>query len=296
MDLDGNVSHHGPSTVTTSSAPESGDTADTETENTSVTEAEAVDDSKIEEPSTDKADYGADSDRSNLSEGSVGDSLGSPVLNSTSPFNEADATESGTWINEPPLPRNEDGSDILLRPLHPENPQILRNETQGATTALQSDTDEPVNNTRERKNALSRHQTAGAKFGHGRHHRNRKFMINYTQPHQLPSASTHSKASMHDEATSTSPSRSEIDAAYPKALQHNGSPLASSTVTHRKERHDPDRLNYKIMLVKGTVAVVDLLTALVVGVVMRRRGSETLVVLTVDLLILTAGVVMLDAL
>lgn len=197
MDLDGNVSHHGPSTVTTSSAPESGDTADTETENTSVTEAEAVDDSKIEEPSTDKADYGADSDRSNLSEGSVGDSLGSRVLNSTSPFNEADATESGTWINEPPLPRNEDGSDILLRPLHPENPQILRNETQGATTALQSDT---------------------------------------------------------------------------------------------------DGLNYKIMLVKGTVAVVDLLTALVVGVVMRRRGSETLVVLTVDLLILTAGVVMLDAL
>ena len=38
------------------------------------------------------------------------------------------------------------------------------------------------------------------------------------------------------------------------------------------------------------------MTALVAGVVMCKRGSETLVVLTVDLVILGAGVVILDAL
>ena len=131
MDLDGNVSHYGPSIVTTSSAPDSGDTADTETEHTSVSGFEAVDDSKNEGPSIDKTDYGADSDRSNLSEGSIGSFSGSPVQKSTSPFNEAHATACGTWSNELPSPRNEDGYDILLRPLHPEIPQILRNETQG---------------------------------------------------------------------------------------------------------------------------------------------------------------------
>ena len=263
------------STGPTSIGHESEDTDNADTQLTSLVGNDAVDDAKSESSDTDKACYDPDSDRSTHSERSDGSLSGSSVLTSTGPFNEAKASEVGTWDNVGPTPENEGDSDIALQRLRHVYAQTLPNETQGASTALPSGNPKAA---RERKNASFQPQTKS------RHNRNHE-LVGYQQAPETSSAGTRSKASMHPGTASASHCFIKIDETLPKNSSHNQLSPAS----------DP-HVNPKIVVTKAIVAVADILTALVVGVVMRVRGSDSLAVFTAVIMVLTVGGVVLAAL
>ena len=270
----------GTSTATPSDARGSEDIDDADTQPTSSIEADAVEDIKSEGTDTARACYDPDSERSNGSDS--GSSSPTPTLSI-----EHQLSGVGAGIVSIRPPQNKDESDIALQPT---NSQTRANETHGATSAFQPSTSETANQARERGTVSSQSQPfqfPGSKSRRKPHHVNDE-----SEP---PFAGTRSKASLDDKATSVSSFDHDLEGGHSKAESRNGSPSASFFHINLKVQHGSKRTRYVIMLIKGIVTVADLLSALVVGIEMHKRGSDILVVCGVVTMVLTVGIVILGA-
>lgn len=280
-------------TVTTSS--DNTDNADTQP--TSLNEDVAFEDLKSEGSATDMACYGADSDRSNLSESSDRSSSGSPDPTTSTP-NDKLAGLAG-WDGSVPEKEEEFGIASQLPCLRYPRDVMIE-----GTPASQSSTTETANHAQERKNAATQDQAfqpgVQPKVMRGvtsafqsnipstaNVPRERQNASVYEEPHELQSVWTLSKALPHAEPASAAYT-GDLEAANPSASSHNGSRPASSPQLTVEVQHEPERESHLVKLFKRIITVVGLLAALALGIVAYSYKHDLLLACTIVIMI--AGV------